>query len=321
MQNVFISSSTVTSGSFTKGGTGFGVVEQNYGPTTANTGFYNTITPPAGGYTFYKTKTQNGPIIKVASNDAELITYVQKETGITYSISGALQWAATQNDIAVANFDYPNIITSGSILHLDAGYTLSSPRTGSILYDLSGNGNNGNLFNAPTFNSSNSGSIVFNGTNQYANINSSANILSKTSYTKIAWFYVTSLSTDNNIISGGSSGQHAFWLFGSNKLNAGHNGTWNRVVSTTTIAINTWYCGAVTFNTTSGWVLYVNGVQEATNADTTTFTGNGDISLASYLSAGNYLTGRIAIAQVYNRVLSSTEILTNYNALKGRFGL
>ena len=52
MQNVFISSSTVISGSLVKGGAGFGVVEQNYGPTTANTGFYNTIAPPANGYVF-----------------------------------------------------------------------------------------------------------------------------------------------------------------------------------------------------------------------------------------------------------------------------
>jgi hypothetical protein len=137
MQNVFISSSTVTSGSLVKGGTGFGVVNQNYGPTTANTGFYNTITPPAGGYTFYKTKTQNGPIVKVANNDTDLISIIKEYSGVTYSISGALQWAATQNDIAVANFDYPNIITSGSVLYLDAGYTVSSPRTGSTIYDLS----------------------------------------------------------------------------------------------------------------------------------------------------------------------------------------
>jgi hypothetical protein len=73
MQNVFISSSIVTSGSLVKGGAGFGVTAQNYGPTVPNTGFYNTIAPPAGGYVFYQTKAQNGPIIKVANTDDELI--------------------------------------------------------------------------------------------------------------------------------------------------------------------------------------------------------------------------------------------------------
>ena len=31
--------------------------------------------------------------------------------------------------------------------------------------------------------------------------------------------------------------------------------------------------------------------------------------------------GNIAIVQMYNRVLTDTEILQNYNANKGRFGL
>jgi hypothetical protein len=32
-----------------------------------------------------------------------------------------------------------------------------------------------------------------------------------------------------------------------------------------------------------------------------------------------YFNGRIASVQIYNRALSSTEVLHNYNALKGRF--
>ena len=144
--------------------------------------------------------------------------------------------------------------------------------------------------------------------------------MSNVNYTKIAWFYVTNFGTANNIISGGNTGLHAFWLFSSNKLNAGHNGFWNTVVSTTTLSLNTWYCGAVTFNTTSGWKLYLNGTQEATSSSTTTFTGTGDIQIGRYQTGNNY-TGRIAIAQVYNRVLSGAEILQNYNAQKSRFGL
>ena len=89
-------------------------------------------------------------------------------------------------------------------------------------------------------------------------------------------------------------------------------------MSTTTLSLNTWYCGAVTFNTTNGWRLYLNGTQEATSVSTTAFTGTGDIQLGRYQTGNNY-TGRIAIAQVYNRVLSGAEILQNYNAQKSRF--
>ena len=168
MQNVFISSSVVTSGSLVKGGAGFGVTAQNYGPTVPNTGFYNTIVPPAGGYTFYKTKPQNGPIVKVANNDTDLINIIKEYSGVTYSISGALQWAATQPDIAVTNLDYSNIVTDGLFAILDASSTLNYPRTGSTIYDISGKNASGSLngnvvwvssgsqsyFNFPTSNSS-----------------------------------------------------------------------------------------------------------------------------------------------------------------------
>jgi hypothetical protein len=34
-----------------------------------------------------------------------------------------------------------------------------------------------------------------------------------------------------------------------------------------------------------------------------------------------YLVGRVSSVQIYNRTLSATEVLQNYNANKGRFGL
>ena len=38
-------------------------------------------------------------------------------------------------------------------------------------------------------------------------------------------------------------------------------------------------------------------------------------------SSGNNFTGRIASVQVYNRVLTASEIVQNYNATKRRYGL
>ena len=215
----------------------------------------------------------------------------------------------------------PKLATDGLVLCLDAADVNSYPRTGTSWSDVSGNGNNGTLTNGPTFNSSNGGSIVFDGGDDCVLVNSNANILSKTAYTKTAWFYTTSFGTNNNIISGGNSGQHAFWLGASSYLRAGHNGNWSTVVTTTSMSLNTWYYGAVTFNTSTGWILYLNGIQETTSSDTTTFTGNQEILIGAYSTAGNVYTGRIATSLVYNRVLTSTEILQNYNATKSRFGL
>jgi hypothetical protein len=208
--------------------------------------------------------------------------------------------------------------TDGLVLHLDAGNTRSYPGSGNTVYDLSGFGNTSALTNGPTYNSSNLGAFVLDGSNDYILVNSQANILSKTAYTKIAYIYISNFSTVNNIISGGFSGQHAFWMFGTNKLNAGHNGAWNTVVGATSLSLNTWYFAAVTYSDSTGWKLYLNGREDGTSASTTTFTGNQEIVIGAY-SSGNNFTGRISNIQVYNRTLTATEIFQNYHATKGRY--
>ena len=216
------------------------------------------------------------------------------------------------------------IVTNGLVLSLDAADRNSYPGSGTTWIDMSGNNNNGVISGTATFNSANGGSLVF-GTNTYVIVNNNANILNKTAYTKCCWLYITAfVGFNNNLISGDNNAPHAFWLFETSNLRAGHGSgniaLYQLVVSTTSLSLNTWYFGAVTFNTTTGWALYVNGVLESTNASTAQYTGNDNIQVASY-NVGNFLSGRIACASVYNRALSAAEVLQNYNAQKSRFGL
>ena len=222
----------------------------------------------------------------------------------------------------MARFHGPRIVTSGLVLHLDAANIRSYTGSGTSWIDLTNNGYNGTLTNGPSFNSSNGGSIVFDGSNDYVVVSNPTNLLSKTTYTKIVWFYITSFSTANNLMSGDNNSQHAFWLAVGTKLQAGHNGIWDRVVSNTTLSLNTWYFGATTYSSTSGWALYLNGVLESTNADTTTFNEtSASVNLGSYDGANNLLTGRISYASIYDRVLSGVEILQTFNATRGRYGI
>jgi len=235
---------------------------------------------------------------------------------------------ALTNDEIVQNYNASkgryitpeNIVTNGLVLNIDPANSSSYSGVGNTIYDLSGFGNTGTLTNGPTFSALNGGSLVLDGSNDYVSVNNNANILPYTAYTKIAYIYISNFSTVNNIISGGFSGQHAFWMFATNKLNAGHNGAWNTVVGATSLSLNTWYFAAVTYNNSTGWKLYLNGVEDGTSASTTTFTGNQEIVIGAY-SSGNNFTGRITNVLVYNRALSATEIMQNYNATKGRFGL
>jgi hypothetical protein len=321
MPNAIKYSTTGDTLSLKKGNIFFGVGDVGKGPSSATT-YYNGVTPPSGGYTIYSYNVAQTSRLSfhTAANDSALITYTNGVSGQNFSTATqCLNWYATQSNYVCVNRDYEGIVTNGLVLNVDAGFTPSYTSSGTTWYDLSYGVNNGVLTNGPTFNSSNGGSIVFDGVDDCIVVNSNANILSKTSYTKISWFYITSYLY--NIISGGNSGQHAFWLEGTNKLRAGHNGQWSTVVSTTSLSLNTWYFGAVTFNTSTGWVLYVNGAQEATSSSTTTYTGADEILIGAYGTGTNVFAGRIAVAQVYNRVLSASEILQNYNAQKSRFGL
>jgi hypothetical protein len=212
----------------------------------------------------------------------------------------------------------PNIVTDGLVLALDAGSKKSYAGSGTTWKDLSGNGNNGTLVNGPTFSNVNGGSIDFDGSNDWGQVPTLA--LSTAAYTKVAWFNPDGAT--NNIISGGGDGQHAFWMAGTaNNLQAGHNGAWSTVNYSPGTMTGRWWCGAVTFNTSTGWVLYLDGSVVDTDASTTTFTGGTAVRIAAYNNASNVFNGKIAVAQVYNRALTSSEILQNFNATKSRFGL
>ncbi len=67
--------------------------------------------------------------------------------------------------------DFRDIVRTGLVLDLDAAQPLSYGGTGTTWNDLSGNGNNGTLTNGPTYDSSNGGSIVFDGVDDKSTTN------------------------------------------------------------------------------------------------------------------------------------------------------
>ena len=68
--------------------------------------------------------------------------------------------------------------------------------------------------------------------------------------------------------------------------------------------------------------IYLNGTADGSPADVTMNTPTGTAPLNIGKSeTGEYFEGNIAVGRVYNRRLTDSEVLQNYNALKGRFGL
>jgi len=235
-------------------------------------------------------------------------------------------------------FGAPSIVTNGLVLNLDAANRKSYPGSGTTWTDLSGNSNTGTLTNGPTFSRDGGGSVVFNGSNQYidcGNTNLGINAGS-TQITLEAWVYPTSFASYRGIISrvGGVS-PFGGWMLNlnadiGNKFDFAMNisGAWRTWVTyggtfPTPLTTNTWYHLVGTYNG-SVMALYLNGIliNQFNSVGTIQYAGSLSNLGVGYNGGGpSYFPGRIATAKIYNKALSASEVLQNYNALKSRFNL
>ena len=200
-----------------------------------------------------------------------------------------------------------DVVENGLVLNLNSQNYVSYRETGTSWFDLTGNNNTGTLTNGPTFNTTER-SIVFDGADDYVTL---GDIMPINAYTKCVVFNISNIGSANNLISGSGGGTHYFYPAASNYLRTGHFQEGAELVSNTPIVANKWYHGVVTFSTSSGFVMYQNGVNVGTNSSKAPFIGGNALFLGSY--AGSYLlNGKISNAQVYNRVLSQSEVLQNY---------
>jgi hypothetical protein len=232
-----------------------------------------------------------------------------------------LEYFASQTDKLCVNFNYEGIVTNGLMLNYDAGFDPSYPTTGTTWYDLSGNANNGTLINNPAFTSANSGSIVWDGTDDYVNTGKTATQLGfyDANYTMEAWVYPTSLTNDRTMFGTDGTGlrEGLHLVFRSGTIYQGHYAS---DFAAGTVTVNNWYQIVYTFNASNGACeIFKNGVSQGTGT-ISSFIGTTNILIARWAGTYNF-QGNGGIYRIYNRVLSSSEITQNYNAQKARYGL
>ena len=218
----------------------------------------------------------------------------------------------------MAGFSGPNIVENGLVLALDAADKNSYVGSGTSWKDVSGNVNNATLTNGPTFSAANMGSIVFDGVDDYVN-NSQLTITGNQSFSWGAWIRPTATGTP--VFFGNNStglGMVSYWDSANNKVRVG---TWalDRLTSGTTILPSTW---GYTFWTWNGTTLtsYTNGIADGTATGFSFNISNIYTTIGNAVNS-QYFNGRISQTFIYNRALSATEALQNYNATKTRFGL
>jgi hypothetical protein len=222
----------------------------------------------------------------------------------------------------MAAFGGPDIVTNGLVLALDAANPLSYPGSGTTIYDLSGNGNNGTLINGVTYNQTNGGVLITDGIDDY--ITCSTPNLSATNYTVMGAARYISFVRPGGTYPGGRmiNATNNNWLLGH----------WGNTV-------DNYYA--------EGVITGING--SISDLNWRIYAGNGDISGDSYgfyindslyaqnnggsqgpngIMVGKYpfsnlenANGAFSFVLVYNRVLTAAEMTQNYNYFKGRFGL
>ena len=204
------------------------------------------------------------------------------------------------------------IVQQGLVLNLDAGNPYSYAGAGTTWFDVSGNSYNGTLTNGPTYTSDNNGAIIFDGTNDYVTTSFATTSGQAVSY--CGWVYSTeSTATYKNFVDSLAESPMIWWNpSGQIEFDASR-------YTTTTVYRNQWvYVSLSKPAGNSSASYYVNGVLVGTGTAYTTLVSTPTLFNRA---AGQTWKGNGAVVQIYNIALSAAEVLQNYNATKGRFGL
>jgi len=249
-----------------------------------------------------------------------LSTYTYEITGLDRSLN---QLTLTyESDTASLGDDSPADLPSG-------GGSSGSPEIAphdivSLWIDMKG-GNNGTPTNGPTFSSDNGGSLVFDGTNDYVNVPTNDILDIRGDITLTAWAYKTGHTIYPYFINKSSGNSYTQYLLGWSTgstipfISMGRSIVLNP--SNIGIGLNEWVYYAGT-RVGDYLTFYINGkiVSGPTSLPiNSAHTSTADIRIGTLGWTGYSWNGKIGPLSIYNKGLTSEQILQNYEATKGRY--
>ena len=335
------SGSTVPFGTYKQGNILMGLKPQEYTTVSGFTWYANAETPNNNYLIIsdtysqgWSTQQESKPTIwrsetGTTESFVSLVNQLPDVNGVTgFTDSGsAMKYLMDSGKYFVNKDDYLGVVSNGLVLNLDAGWYPSYSGSGTTWYDLSGNNRHYTLKNGTSWSN---GSFILDGVDDFIEgppSNSfdivqdhTIELVVKTTQIKqsVTFFW----RSDNNraILT------HTPWVDGRIYYDIGGccGGSQRIDYSNPNTLNNLMY---YTYRTRSDVKpyrhIYENGVAKVNsgNNENSTITFNSSPMIIGGDGSSSSYKGHIYMLRVYNRALSDSEILQNYNAQKGRFGL
>ena len=225
-----------------------------------------------------------------------------------------------------------SIVTNGLIMHMDPGDTNSYGGSGTTWYDLTSNGNDwtisGNVThgNDTIATSTKVFTVNWSGTSDYLVMNAdiSTNITNADHTIMVASRYTSTIyQRRERILQNYQTSPN--WFLGNHTGDSGSHyaggyiGSSNGQGEDNTAGSTAWaiYTGSVNGGKADLWV---NGTNHANN-DTSWISGPERLAIGGTYGYNGNCDCAVGVILIYDRRLTDSEVLQNYDALKSRYGI
>ena len=213
------------------------------------------------------------------------------------------------------------IVTDGLVFAVDANNIVSYPKSGTTAYSLTGS-LTGTLTNGVGYLPNNGGTWNFDGTDDYIDCGNSS-VFNFTNTTISCWFRKSKDSLYKGLVDKGRDGYGAWSLnvdeiYSTATFKANISGTARAITALSAYDENAWTNVVGVFDGTN-LMIYQNGVLSNSASYPGSMNTNSTSVRIGAANDGLYYNGEIANTKIYNRALSASEILQNYQAEQYRF--
>jgi hypothetical protein len=225
----------------------------------------------------------------------------------------------SSNDINVNGVFKSKVNRDGLVLYYDGADLTSNPGSGSTWYDLSGSGYNGTLTNGASFSSTNGGCVLFDGSNDYVETNSSTIIPNGLSPFTIEVLYTMTGSAGGELFGNYGPGytSGAIWF-------SGQYGVYiNGAVYAAGAPLSTGTRHMVSTRNNDGFTTtYINGAVSNYGMLTASVSNSQNYRIGCDVNGtAEPFSGNLYLIRIYNRALNPYEISENFQANRSRVGL